>query len=169
MLRQVQHISATVLGMAVPQSHHHSSSRWIAIPASLVPCAAFVLAMVITDKVVDAKSLSSEGLPALVPYCLGFVALPSALPLAVARRHASRILVAVALTLVAALAGALIVATDDAQAGLAVLWVPLVAVPLAVVVGLAQALAGRRRSSPPAPGAATTESSAPRTAHPQAP
>lgn len=77
----------------------------------------------------------STALVALIPWAafsLAAVALPSALPLAAARHRWVKLLVLVVMAATAALAGVLVVTTDDAQAGLAVLFVPYGAVPLAL-------------------------------------
>lgn len=65
---------------------------------------------------------------------LPFVALPSLLPLAAARPGRLRLLVLAVMTAVAAHAGFVILTSESSTAGLAVLEVPFVAVPLTAVV-----------------------------------
>lgn len=89
---------------------------------------------------VEFRSVSIGVLVAGAPLYLGFVALPSLLPLAAARAGVMRAAVLVLMTGVAVLA----VATDDAQAGLAVFLVPYVAVPLAALLWIGQAVAASR-------------------------
>ncbi|MDQ3978400.1 MAG: RDD family protein [Actinomycetota bacterium] len=96
--------------------------------------------------VVDASS-SATGLAAAAPAYLGFVALPSLAPIVVARASLTRLIVVVMMTAVAGTAGALVATSDDAQAGLAVLWVPFVAIPLAAALGVAQRVAERRATA----------------------
>lgn len=98
----------------------------------------------IADLSVEYKSTSLSGLIATASFYLGFVALPSLLPLAAAQRGMMWIAVLIVMTAVAAFAGILVVTTDDAQAGLAVLFVPYVAVPLAGVLWIGEAVATRR-------------------------
>jgi hypothetical protein len=133
--------------MTTTQLHPSHAPLRTSVLASLVPWAAFLGATVLTDLWVDYKSASYGGLAASAPFYLGFVALPSLLPLAAARRGAMWIAVLVVMTAVAVGAGILIVTTDDAQAGLAVLWVPLVALPLAGVLWIGEAVTQRRTAA----------------------
>lgn len=73
------------------------------------------------------------------------MALPSLFPLAAARAGVMRGVVLVLMTAVAAVAGVLVVATDDAQAGLAVLLVSYFAIPLAALLWIGQAVASSSR------------------------
>lgn len=82
----------------------------------------------------------------------GSVALPAMVPLVVERAGATRAGVLIVMTAMPTISAVLVVTTDDAQAGLAVLWVPFVAIPLATVVWIGQAVAARRNRAPdPAP------------------
>lgn len=120
---------------------------WTSALASPIPWAAFLGATVVADVWIERTSISYGGLVTSSPFYLGFVALPSLFPLAVARRGTMWLAVLAAMTGVSALAGVLVVTTDDAQAGLAVLWVPFVAVPLAGVIWIGEAVAARRRAA----------------------
>jgi hypothetical protein len=117
--------------MSAPRTRSRLTSPGAAVVCSLVPWAAFLLAVTKTHssfhKPVSLLELLGE------PVTLGFVALPSLLALAAARTRLTRLVVLMVMTGVAAWAGVSIVTTDDAQAGLAVLWVPFVALPLATV------------------------------------
>ncbi len=126
-----------------PRHPRHARLRTSAL-ASLFPWAGFLGAIVVADLSVEDKSTSLGGLIAAAPLCLAFVALPSLLALAVARRRLMWISVVIVMTAVAAAAGILVATTDDAQAGLAVLLVPYVAVPLAGVLWIGEAVAARR-------------------------
>lgn len=110
---------------------------------SLLPLTSFLLATVIADRYVDRTSTSLGSLAVAVPVYAGFIALPSMLPLAAARARLIWLAVLVVMTGVAGLAGVLVVTTDDGQSGLAVLWVPFVAIPLAGVLWIGQAVAAR--------------------------
>jgi hypothetical protein len=144
------HRFVTLAAMSTTQPHAGRARLRSSILASFVPWAAFLGATVLADLWVDDRSTSHGGLAAAAPHYLGFVALPSLLPLAAARRGATWIVVLVVMTAVAVVAGILAVTTDDAQAGLAILWVPFVAVPSACVLWIG----GRRpaTSRRPTPG-----------------
>ena len=111
--------------------------------AAVIPTLAFYVAVVAADTQVDYKSVSASGMVAGLPLYLAFVGLPSALPFALARHAWVRVVVLLAMTATAATAGTLVVTTDDAQAGLAVLIVAYVGVPLAVVIALGHAIGSR--------------------------
>jgi hypothetical protein len=101
---------------------------WRPAAAALVPWAAFLIALVVADPWSDATRI---GWNVFVPVVyLGFVGLPSAVPLVSAKRGWMRLVVLVVMTAVAVLSAVLVTTTDDAQAGLAVLWVPLTALAL---------------------------------------
>ena len=107
--------------------------------ASLIPWSAFLVVVAIVNDSAPPSGL----LAAALPY-LGFVALPSLAPIVAARARRTRLIVVVVMTAVAAAAGVLVATSDDAQAGLAVLWVPFVAIPLAVVLWVGKRVADRR-------------------------
>jgi hypothetical protein len=125
---------------------------WSTAAASLVPWAAFLAAMAITDIWVDYKSMSLVALIAASPVYLGFVALPSLFPLAAAPPGWMRLTVLTVMTAVAVIAGVLVVTSDDAQAGLAVLLVPYVGVPLGAVIWVARTAMNARRTTSPERG-----------------
>lgn len=135
--------------MTTTQQGHDQTRLQRSVLASLIPWAAFLAATVVADRWVEYKSTSLAGLAAAAPLYLGFISLPSLLPLVVARRGAAWIAVLAVMTAVAVAAGVLIVTTDDAQAGLAVLWVPIVAIPLAGVLWIGEAIAARWASAEP--------------------
>jgi hypothetical protein len=108
-----------------------------------VPWLAFILATVIADIWVQFRSVSYTGLVSSVPTLLAFVALPSALPVIAARPGWPRFLVLLVMTVLAATVGTLVMVTDDAQAGVAVLLVPFVAAPFAVAIAIFRWLVGR--------------------------
>jgi hypothetical protein len=111
--------------------------------------------MVVTELAAGGRAFHRSFLGALPVYA-GLLGLPCALALAAARPGPLRCAVLAVLTAVSVVAGWLVATTDDAQAGLAALWVPLVAVPLAIVVFVGQAVAGRWSSSgPPGVGVQT--------------
>ena len=96
--------------------------------ASLVPWAAFQVAFVVSDRWTDIRSVNWDEFATVSIVRLGFVALPSAVALLAAKRGWMRAAALVVMTAVAAVAGVLVMTTDDAQAGLAVLWVPITAI-----------------------------------------
>jgi hypothetical protein len=107
----------------------------VALPASLVPWVAWLVTLAVVDRQ-DVEP--SELLLVAIPY-LAFVALPSFVPLAVARHRATRIAVLVLLTATAVSAAVAMARSHDAQAGLAVLLIPYVALPAALAIGVGQA------------------------------
>lgn len=122
------------------------TERWREPLLALVPWVAFLVTAPVADLFVQDRSVRLGGLAASAPLYLAFVALPSVLPLALARHRTVRATVVLFMTAIAVVASTSIVVTDDAQAGLAVLLVGAAAIPLAVVVGVGEALvAGLRR------------------------
>jgi RDD family len=130
-------------------THAPFGRPWSAAAASLVPWAAFLVATALTDIWVDYSSRSFVGLIAASPAYLGFVALPSLLPLAAAPPGWMRVTVLTVMTAVAVIAAVLVVSSDDAQARLAVLLVPYVAVPLGTAVWVAQTVLNARKTASP--------------------
>ena len=108
--------------------------------------------MAVADIWVDDKSISLVALVAASPVYLGFVALPSLFALAAASPGWMRVTVLTAMTAVAMIAGVLVGTSDDAQAGLAVLLVPYVGVPLGAVVWVARTAMNARRTASPERG-----------------
>ncbi|MBA2624865.1 MAG: RDD family protein [Acidimicrobiia bacterium] len=78
-----------------------------------------------------------------LPLYLPFVALPSFLPLVIAHHPVLKAIVLVVLTVTAAWAGVAQATSESSTAGLLVLWIPYVAIPLAAMVWLGQAVAAR--------------------------
>jgi len=97
--------------------------------ASLIPWAAFLAAIALTGIVSGDESMSIGRVVAVAPFDLAVVALPSALALAAARARATRVVALIVMTTVSAIAGVIVTASEEAQAGLAMLWVPYVACP----------------------------------------
>lgn len=115
-----------------------------------MPWAAFVVALAIADTLEDGSG-SGSGVDVFgaALFSLFFVGIPSAVPIAAARRAPLLLISLVVMTATAAVAGVLVVTTEDAQAGLAVLWVPFVAVPMAAAIWVGRAVAARRRAPRP--------------------
>lgn len=130
----------TVVAMTAPPLSRFRG-LWATGLASLIPRAAFVVAIAIADVSVDYKSVSLVGLVTGAPSDLAMVALPSLLALSAAPIGVLRMAVLVVMTAVAAMAGVLVMTTDDGQAGFAVFWVPFVAIPLAAVLRVGRAVA----------------------------
>jgi hypothetical protein len=104
------------------------STPWRVVLAALKPWAAFVVALGVVDVGRGTAAFASN---IIVPVAyLGFVGLPSAVPVLIAKPGWMRIAVSMAMTAVALISAVLMATTDDAQAGLAVLWVPLAAMVL---------------------------------------
>jgi RDD family len=124
------------------------------IAASLIPWAAFVACLAVSDVRADGESASVGAVIALIavsPVYLLFVALPSLLPLAAAAPGRMRAAVVAVMTATAALAGVLVGTSDDAQAGLAVLLVSYVGLPLGAIIWVTRTAANARQGSPGRP------------------
>jgi hypothetical protein len=131
----------------------HATRSWGPVRtglAGLVPWATFHIAVTVTVEFIDYKSVDLAGMLRASPFYLVILAGFSVLPIVVARTDLAKLAATVAMGVVAAGAGVVAAATDDAQAGLAVLWVPLVAIVLALAMAVAQAIGlhrGRRRAT----------------------
>jgi len=108
---------------------------------ALVPWAAFILADIVAG-IAYGEPVRPDRVPGTSVACLGFVALPCLFPLAVVRPGWPLHAVLATLTAVDVVAAVARVASDDAQAGLAVLLVAEVALPLGAAI-----LAGRAITS----------------------
>ena len=105
---------------------------WSSALCSLVPCFGLLAALLLSGE----RALA--GGPGAVAVYLGFVAVPSMVAIASSRSAVIRVVVTVVMTGVAVFAGVQMPSIDDGQAGLAVIWVPTVAFPLALVVGVCE-------------------------------
>jgi uncharacterized membrane protein SirB2 len=111
---------------------------------SLLPTAVFIIAMVVAVQFSTYKHIAVSGTVPQLIISVMFVSGPCLVPISVAKPGIARWCATALMTVVAAIAGALVIMTDDAQAGLAVLWVPFTALPLAAAIGIGQAIAARR-------------------------
>ena len=87
------------------------------------------------------------------PFLAAFIVMPSLFPIFVARGFRARMLTVAAMTAVAIFAAVAMVTSDDAQRGLAVLYVPYAAIPLGFLLLIARSVGDRirRRNSPGPP------------------
>lgn len=126
------------------------TSRWQQ-PAvlCLVPSVMFIVTMLVVP-VPAYHSINRVGVLLSTPIYLAFISLPSLAPIAVARTIRGRHLTTAVMSAVAIIAAIAVVRTDDAQAGLAVLFVVYAAIPLAVLIAIDQAVVDyfARRSRP---------------------
>jgi hypothetical protein len=116
-----------------------------AISLSFIPWATFLVALVVVGASYD-ETVSVGGIAAAAPLYLLFVALPSGLALAASGTGRLRLVVLTVMTGISVLAAVELVASDDAQAGLAVLLVPMAAIPLAVAVWVGRLVVERQPS-----------------------
>ena len=121
----------------VAEGPRDEDSPWMVVPLSLIPWAAFMISVPVAAMFVDRTSVDASGFFSSALFYVGFVSLPSMLPIAVGRGRV-RIAATAVMTVVASVAAILIVATDDAQAGLAVLIVAYVAIPFALILWIGQ-------------------------------
>ncbi len=111
---------------------------------SLLPTAAFIIAMVVGVQFSTYKHIAVSGTVPQLIISVMFVSGPSLVAVSVAKPGIGRWCATAIMTVVAAIAGVFVITTDDAQAGLAVLWVLFTALPLAAAIGIGQAIAARR-------------------------
>ena len=123
---------------------------WSSALASLAPWLALLVAATLAD---DEAHVS--GMLAAAPFYLAFVAVPAFGAIIAGRSWATRVVVTAVMTVVAAGAGVSMATSDDAQAGLAVLWVPVVAVDLAALVLVLGAVVRRREHAAGVGGASS--------------
>jgi uncharacterized RDD family membrane protein YckC len=93
-------------------------------------------------------------------FYLVFVGLPSLAPIAAARSLWARLAATAIMSATAAFAAFQMVTIDDGQAGLAVIWVPLMAFPLAIVLWIGQKLVHRPKDSEPGRAASASDRAA---------
>ena len=106
--------------------------------ASLVlPMVAFIATVALGAVALDRVSLDLSGSWTALPFLVLVTGGPALLVVAVSPDRL-RLVALGAMSILAAVAGWLVASTDDAQAGLAVLVVPAVALPLAVVIATAR-------------------------------
>lgn len=122
-------------------------TRMWTVASPLIPWAAFVTVLFVDD-----GSGSVGHLAAVALGYLAFVGLPAALPVAMARSRAMRLVALSVMTAVSTISAVVMTGSDYAQAGLVALWVPYVALPLAAVIWTGESVAvsraaARRRSS----------------------
>jgi hypothetical protein len=116
--------------------------------ALVAPTLAFYVGVFVSAALTSGTSIEIGRLLVSAPFYLALVGAPSLLAVWTAPARGT-LPTLVTMMLVAAIAGWLVAATDDAQAGLAVLVVPYVALPLAVLFSSARLMATlwRRRGT----------------------
>ena len=112
----------------------------------LLPWIAFEGGLLGAVALVDHAELSWRGWLAGAPFSVVFVAGPSLAPMVAPRRGWVGWIALALMTAVALAAGVAIAVSDDAQAGLAVLWVTYAALPLAGLIWAVQRYADDRRA-----------------------
>ena len=117
---------------------------WSAALASLVPWLALLVTIALAKDGVGVDDVAAAG-----PLYLAFVALPSAIAIVAGRTAVTRLALTLMMTGVAVFAGLQVATIDDGQAGLAVVYVPMVAFPLVGVVRACQVVEARLRSAEP--------------------
>ena len=115
---------------------------WSGVLGSLAPWLALQVTIVLAG-----DTLYPDGLVGGAVLCLFFVAVPSMIAITTGRLWTTRLAVTVVMTAVAVFAGYRVASIDDGQAGLAVLYVPMAAFPLAIVVSAGEAALDRYRST----------------------
>ncbi len=133
------------MGLHVPdfwRSAAKATMKPVAAPLlALLPWAASLASILIADRFITWRSVEWSGMGPSASVFLTFVWAPALLPIAVAQHWWSRLTAVAVMTTTSAGAGALTITTDDGQAGLAMLWVGCLAVPLAIVIALVELVA----------------------------
>jgi hypothetical protein len=101
----------------------------------------FLAAASIAEWLADGVAPSAVGTLGALPLVLAFASGPGYLALRAAWRPVVGLAALAAMTAIAAGAGAAAAVSDDAQAGLALLWVPTVAIALALLLRVGRAVA----------------------------
>jgi len=125
--------------MSASESRAVESPWWSPIVQSLLPTAAFVAPTLIADAWADDQTIGG-----ILLFSLGFITIPALLAIAAARPGRTRAAVVGVLTLLAGAAAAVVLTSNDAQAGIAVVWIPVIALPLALLLFVVR-IATRRR------------------------
>ena len=117
--------------------------------AAMIPWAVFLTATLIGASASSAsKSIEWRSVPVGAVFYLQFVALPSFVALWCVRPGGQRVSVGVVMTVAAAVLGFLAGSIDDAQAGLAVIWIWPIALAIVVISKLLPVLGnGLRRAT----------------------
>ncbi|MGE3620885.1 MAG: RDD family protein [Acidimicrobiia bacterium] len=140
---------------AAPRSRPWLGSPAGAATAAILPTIACLLAAIVAEDGPAGFGLAAAA--GALPYFAALVGLPSLFPIAVARSATLRLGATLLLTVVAVIAGVTAATSQDAQAGLAILLVAYVAIPLGTVLWLGQAVVARR-AAPWVPGEPATAS-----------
>jgi hypothetical protein len=114
---------------------------------SLLPTAAFMMAMVVAAEFSTYKHIAVSNIGSQLIVSVMGVSGPCLVPVSVAKRGIVRWCTTAIMSVVSVIAGVLVITTDDAQAGLAVLWVLYTALPLAAAIGVGQAIAAAKGST----------------------
>ncbi len=114
---------------------------WSGALGSLGPWLAFLLTILLAD-----DSLYANGVVSMIVITLFFVAAPSMVPITVARSWGTRLAVTGVMTAVAVFAALRVVGIDDGQAGFALIYVPMVAFPLAGIVSACESAFDRSQA-----------------------
>lgn len=125
-----------------PHGGEMTTRVWSGVLGSLAPWLALHLTIVLAENNVRYDSLVGAAVVSLF-----FVALPSMIAITAGRSRDIRLAVTIVMTAVAVFAGLQVATIDDGQAGLAVLYVPMVAFPLALVVSACEAALDRYRAT----------------------
>ena len=123
-------------------------SPWLLVFSSLIPTLAFFVPTAIAGAWGDDELSSLQGVGGTLLFCLGFITFPCLLALVAARPGTARRVTLILLTLLAAGAAAAVLLVEDAQAGLNVLLIPGVALPLALVLWVSRVFTRRRAGAP---------------------
>lgn len=127
------------MGLVTATDLNGRAGPWVGLLA-LGPWIAFMLAVPVADWFVEYNSVYVPGFLRSALFYLGWVSLPSLLPIAAARPGTMRTATTTLMSVVAAIAGVVVATSRDAQGGLAVFIVLYVALPLAAILWLARRL-----------------------------
>src|SRR5688572_10615803 len=102
-----------------PVRQETASRPWMVFLLALIPWVVFLVSVPVGALFTDYQSVDVPDFLSSALFYVGFVSLPSLLPIAVARAGPTRVAATAVMSIVAGVSGVLIATTDDAQAGLA--------------------------------------------------
>ena len=126
-----------------------TANPWLVVAGSLLPTVAFFVPTALAGAWGDDGLTSAGGLGGTLLFCLGFITFPCLLALVAARPGSARRVTLIALTLLAAGAAAAVLLVEDAQAGLNVLLIPGISLPLALVLWISRVFTRRSETAEP--------------------
>jgi hypothetical protein len=122
------------------RTHRGLRTAGEALALGLIPLVACIAMMVVGFHRRDGDYMPVGVFVTGLPFLLAVVVVPSAVPIGIASGRWTKVATVAAMTAIAVVAGAINASADDSRAGLALAWVPTLAVPVAALVGAVRGL-----------------------------